>query len=216
MNDSKDGPISKKAGRTRASILAAAENLFSTHGFASTRLEDVADELGLTRAALFYYFRDKQTLYDAMIAHTFGPLARQLEDLLADDGPVSERIEAATTAWVDEIVSRPARARLILRIVADGVDQPIQRIFFDNDQIPLKFWDLVEQGRKSGELEPLHDDPFHAASAIIGTTVFYVAALASLMPKGQFEPLDPKQTEAHKREAIDTTRRLLGIKPPKT
>lgn len=215
MNDlSSAGPSSKKAGKTRASILASAENIFSTKGFAATRLEDVADELGLTRAALFYYFRDKQTLYDAMIADTFGPLARRLDELLDSEISIAERIELAVLAWVDEIVARPTRARIILRVVADGIDQPLQRIFFEDDQIPTKFLQLFQEGRESGDLNPLHDDPFHAASAVIGTTVFYVAALAALMPKGHFEPLDPKQVEAHRLEALHSTRRLLGIADP--
>jgi TetR/AcrR family transcriptional regulator len=201
-----------KAGRTRAVILAVAENLFATRGFAATRLEDVAEELQLTRAALFYYFRDKQTLYDAVIADSFGALARQLENLLdASSGTIAERIELAVGAWVDAIVARPTLARLILRFVADGGEQPFQHTIFGDDQIANKFLALVEEGRSTGELKPLHDDPFHAASTVIGTTVFYVGALATLMPRGQFEPLDPKQVSAHRQEALHTVRRLLGI-----
>lgn len=207
-----------KAGRTRAVILAVAENLFATRGFAATRLEDVAEELQLTRAALFYYFRDKQTLYDAVIADSFGALAVQLESLLdASSGSIAERIELAVGAWVDAIVARPTLARLILRFVADGGEQTFQHTIFGDDQIANKFLALVEEGRSTGELKPLHDDPFHAASAVIGTTVFYVGALATLMPRGQFEPLDPKQVSAHRQEALQTVRRLLGIagKPAK-
>jgi len=111
-------------------------------------------------------------------------------------------------------VSRPTLARLILRFVADGLEQPTQRIFFDHDDITLKFWTLFQEGRNRGVLHPLHEDPFHAASAVIGTTVFYVGALAALVPAGQFEPLDPEQVSAHKREALYATRRLLGIADP--
>lgn len=201
-----------RGGRKRAVILEVAERLFSSRGYAATRLEDVAEEVGLTRAALFYHFRDKQTLYDAMIVDAFGSLSSQLRDLLeADSGAIPSRIEKAAEAWVDAIVNRPTLARLILRFVADGIQQPWQRIFFDNEQIPAKFFSLFEEGRRSGELKPLHDDPFHSASAIIGTTVFYVGALSALLPDRQFEPLDPEQVAAHKREALHATRRLLGI-----
>jgi TetR/AcrR family transcriptional regulator len=201
-----------RGGRKRAVILEAAERLFSSRGFAATRLEDVAEEVGLTRAALFYHFRDKQTLYDAMVVNAFGSLATQLDTILADStGTIAARIEMAAEAWVDTIVNRPTLARLILRFVADGIDQPAQRVFRNNEDVPLKFWELFDEGRKSGEFKPLHDDPFHAASAIIGTTVFYVGALCALVPHGQFEPLAPEQIAAHKREALHATRRLLGI-----
>jgi TetR/AcrR family transcriptional regulator len=206
----KANPLPSKAERSRAAILAAAENHFSRLGFAATRLEDIADELGLTRAALFYYFKDKQTLYDAMIADAFGGLASQLNELLAPgSNSISRRIELAAEAWVDAVVARPNLARLILRFIADGVDQPLQII---SHEIPQRFFELFEEGRKSGELKPLDPDPFHSASALIGTTVFYAAALSSLIPDKQFEPLDPTQAAAHRKQALHLLRTLLGIK----
>ncbi len=206
-------PTGGKADRTRAAILASAIDLFSKQGYAATRLEDVADVVQLTRAALFYYYQDKQTLYDAMLAYAFGPLATRLEEIVGDEEKsVAERIELSLEAWIDAIAGRPALARLILRFVADGTEQPSQVVFINNQQLPVKFWALVQKGRKSGELKPLHDDPFHAASAVVGTSVFYVSALAALLPKGSFKPLDPKQIAAHKQEMLFETRHLLGIK----
>jgi TetR/AcrR family transcriptional regulator len=201
-----------KSERSKAAILAAAEHHFSRLGFAATRLEDIADELGLTRAALFYYFSDKQTLYDAMIVDAFGSFATKLDDILTSSShTVAERILMAAEAWVDTIVNRPTLARLILRFVADGIEHPAQRIFINNEDVPAKFWALFDEGRRTGELNPLQDDPFHVSSAVIGTTVFYVGALSALVPHGQFEPLAPEQITAHKQEVLQTARRLLGI-----
>ena len=204
-------PSGAKAERTRAAILAAAEDLFARRGFAATRLEDVAEIVGLTRAALFYYYGDKQALFDAMLSDVFGSLGVKLDEVLSKGGSISERIELGVEAWVDAIVARPAMARLIMRIVADGPEFLTHGVFSDNNQIAMKYWALFEQGRDSGELKPLHDDPFHAASAVIGSTVFYVGALAALIPHGHFEPLDEQQIAAHKSETLHTTRRLLGI-----
>lgn len=202
---------SAKAERTKAAILAAAGNHFSRLGFAATRLEDIAEELGMTRAALFYYFKDKQMLYDAMLADAFSPLTNTLLALLEDcEHSIAERLLMAVEAWVDSVVARPNLARLIMRIVADGLDQPALRIFMGNEQIPARFFQLFQEGRQRGELKPLHDDPLHAASAILGTTVFYVSALAALLPN-QFEPLNPEQVAAHRSEALHSARHLLGI-----
>jgi len=211
-SEAKTNTSLSKGDRAKAAILTAAENYFSRLGFAATRLEDIADELGLTRAALFYYFKDKQTLYDAMIADSFGTLTSKLSGVLEhNSGTISERMELAAGAWVDAVVSRPNLARLILRFVADGIEQPSLHIYSGNEQIPQKFFALFEEGRKNGELKPLHDDPFHCASAIVGTTVFYAAALSSLVPDKQFEPLAPEQAAAHRRQALHLLRSLLGI-----
>lgn len=204
-------PSGAKAERTRATILSAAEDLFSRQGYAATRLEDVADVVGVKRAALFYYYRDKQTLYDAMLLDAFGSLSRRLNEIVLADRSVAERIELAAGAWVDAIVARPTLARLILRLVADGTAPATHGVFLDDNKLAMQFLALFQQGCRNGDLKPLHDNPFHAASAVVGTTVFFVAALAALVPQGRFEPLGPGQVAAHKQEVLFALRRSLGM-----
>ena len=208
-------PRPAKAERTRAAILVAAERLFARRGYAATRLEDVAEAVGLKRAALFYHFRDKQELYDAVIEDAFGMLAARLDEAFSGTRPIAERIERAVEAWVDAIVARPTLARLILRHAAEAEEHPSQPLFPAAERLLRTAFSLFEQGRASGELHPVHDDPFHTASALLGATVFYVSALASLLPAVGFDPLAPEQVAAHKRDALRTVRRLLGIGTPR-
>ena len=201
----------QKAGRTRAAILAAAEQQFARRGFVATRLEDVAAAVHLKRAALFYHFRDKQSLYDAVVADAFGSLAARLQEAFSAPDPIPVRIERAVEAWVDTVVARPTLARLILRHAAEADEHAAQGIFPAADHFLRMGWSLFEQGRASGELNPVHADPFHAASAVIGATVFYVAALAPLLPNATFNPLASGHVAAHKRDALRTVRLMLGI-----
>jgi TetR/AcrR family transcriptional regulator len=205
-------PSAKKAARTRSAILAAAERLFARRGYAATRLEDVGEAVGLTRAALFYYFLDKETLHEAMLEDAFGSLAAHLDEALSAPGPIAKRFERAVDAWVDALVARPTIASLILRYVADSEERrPSQNIYSASERLFRTYWALFEQGRASGEIKPLHDNPFHAASAVIGHTVFYVNALSTLIPFGDFKPSAPKQVAAHKSDLLRTVRRQLGI-----
>jgi len=200
-----------KARRTRAAILAAAEQQFAQRGFVATRLEDVAAAVHLKRAALFYHFRDKQSLYDAVVADAFGSLAARLQEAFSAPKPIAARLEQAVEAWVDTVVARPSLARLILRHAAEAEEHAAQGMFPSVTRFVGVAWSLFEQGRGSGEFTPVHEDPFHAASAVIGATVFYVAALAPLLPSAPIDLLAPEQVAAHKREALRTARLLLGI-----
>jgi len=202
---------SAKAERTRAAILAAAEQQFARRGFVATRLEDVAAAVDLKRAALFYHFRDKQSLYDAVLADAFGLLAARLEEAFSPPDPIPVRIERAVEAWVDTVVARPTLARLILRHAAEADEHATQGMFPGVDRFVGVAWSLFAEGTKNGDLKPVHADPFHAASTVIGATVFYVTALAPLIPGASFEPLAPEQIEAHKRDTLRTVRLLLGI-----
>ena len=113
-------PLSARAARTRQSILEAAEVLFAERGFAAARLEDVAGRVGIRRASIFYYYRDKAELYEAVLGSVFGSLLARIEPILREPRPLGERAEAAVSAWIDFLVERPTAARLLIREVADA------------------------------------------------------------------------------------------------
>jgi TetR/AcrR family transcriptional regulator len=204
---------SAKAERTRAAILEAAEQEFARRGFVATRLEDVAAAVNLKRAALFYHFRDKQSLYEAVVSNAFGTLTARLAEVLsASELPITTRMERGAEAWVDTVTGRPTLARLILRHAAEAEEHGPQALFPTAGHFVEIAWSLFEEARATGELKPLHEDPFHAASAVIGATVFYVAALAPLAPSSKFKPaFTPDQVAAHKQDVLRTVRLLLGI-----
>ncbi len=206
---------SAKAERTRAAILAAAEQQFARRGFVATRLEDVAAAVDLKRAALFYHFRDKQSLYDAVVGDAFGSLVARLQEAFVAPESLSARVERATEAWVDTVLARPTIARLILRHAAEADEHGTQGIFPNADHFMSMAVAMYEEGRSRGEFKPVHDDPFQAASAVIGATVFYIAAMAPLLPGSQQNALTPERAAAHKRDAVRTVRLLLGITPPR-
>jgi len=52
---------------TRARILDAALDVFSEYGFEGSSLQQIADRLDLTKAALYYYFRSKDELLEALV-----------------------------------------------------------------------------------------------------------------------------------------------------
>ena len=84
--------LTSRAERTRATILETAEALFAERGFEATRLEDVAERVGIRRASIVYYFRDKRELYEAVLQDVFEELLAALPDLeLASDTPLSLR-----------------------------------------------------------------------------------------------------------------------------
>lgn len=199
-----------RATQTRAAILEAAEQLFARSGFAATRLEDVAQRVGIRRASLVYYFKDKGELYDAVLERLFAGLLEAIRPPLTTPGPMQARIEAAVGAWVDYVGGRPSFARLLLREVADATP----------DQAPpllrhtRAFAELIEKVMAESEGDPFLRDttihPAHLASTIAGATVFFVAVIPTLVPNLGFDPLSSDQLGAHRDEVLHITRRLLG------
>src|SRR5690606_616469 len=59
---------------TRTSLLDAAERAFLEKGVAGTSLNDIAVEAGTTRGAIYWHFRDKADLFNAMMQRVVMPL----------------------------------------------------------------------------------------------------------------------------------------------
>jgi len=66
------------SGDTRARLVAAAVDLFTRHSFAGTSLQMIADELGFTKAAIYYHFRTREQLLCAVLE----PILEQLRDVI--------------------------------------------------------------------------------------------------------------------------------------
>ncbi len=198
-----------RAERTRSAVLKAAETLFSERGFDATRLEDIAAQVGIRRASIVYYFRDKRELYEAVLESVFGDLHAALAEALARDLPLRERIESAVSAWVDFVGQRPSVARIILREVAGATPDHQSAMLAYTDP----FADLVRreifERPDFAEVKLAPVDPVHVASTVAGTTVFLVAAMPALLPDRELDPTSAEHLSAHKQEMLRTVRRLL-------
>ena len=200
-----------RAEKTRAGILDAAEALFAERGFDATRLEEIAERVGIRRASIVYYFKDKRELYDAVLEDVFGGLHDALAEVLVQGKTLTEQIEAGVSAWVDYVGRRPSIARLVLREVADsnrergvGVLEQTQRL-----RQLIQHEVLERPNRKQTKLAAV--DPVHLASAVAGATIFFVAAMPTLVPDLGFDPLSREQLEVHKQEVLRIAQRLLDI-----
>ena len=196
--------------RTRSEIVSAAERQFAERGFEATRLDDIAAEVGIRRAAVFYHFGDKQELYAAVLDEIFGDWTAALPS----GGSAAERLEAALLGWIDYVVRRPSVARLILREAANS--QPgVVSTFVRAGSAPVEwFRAVIEEGVASGELSPLIE-PHRFMSLMGAITVFHFAAMPWLTLDKPFDPWGGTELEKHKREILLVARGMLGIEAPR-
>jgi len=194
--------------RTRARIVAAAEQHFAVRGFEATRLDDIAADVGIRRAAIFYHFGDKQELYTAVLDEVFGAWTAALPKT----GSPAERVEASLTGWIDYVAQRPTVARLILREAANfqpGLVSPFVRA----GSGPVEwFRATIEEGVATGEFDPIVE-PHRFMSLMGGVTVFHFAAMPWLTLDTPIDPWSRAELEKNKREILLVARGMLGIGP---
>jgi AcrR family transcriptional regulator len=112
----------QRAGTARERLLTVALDLFARHGVSGTSLQMIADELGVTKAAVYHQFHSKDDLVWAVIAPALDRLAH-ITETAERRRRRSERMEAVLSGLVDLVVdnrrlttvlqSDPAVIRLI-------------------------------------------------------------------------------------------------------
>jgi len=75
----------EEAQETRNAILDAAERVFQENGVSHTSLAEIAAAAGVTRGAIYWHFKNKADLFDAMIQRVFDPMEAKLAELQAHD-----------------------------------------------------------------------------------------------------------------------------------
>lgn len=91
-------PLSSQAVPTKERILKATANLFLSHGFDAVTSQRVAEECGVTKAMVYYYFSSKTNLVTTAIIQLMEQIKNRTTDLLKEPGSFYERmLKIATT-----------------------------------------------------------------------------------------------------------------------
>lgn len=87
----------------RRQILDAAQKVFSEHGLDQARMDDIVAESGLSKGALYWYYKSKDALIHALLDRLFGGELKRAEELVNADGSAVERMKAFLALLVGEI-----------------------------------------------------------------------------------------------------------------
>jgi AcrR family transcriptional regulator len=148
-------------------VLEQAALLFASKGFANTSLQDVADAIGLSRPALYYYFPSKNALLEAMVEDVTVAAVTMLAEIRnnIELGP-EERLRRAVESLVLWSLARPTRFKVIDR--AEEMLPPDISATHEaaKRQVLQAMSSVIADGVAAGVLRPV--DPRMAALSIIG------------------------------------------------
>jgi AcrR family transcriptional regulator len=90
----------KKSLSTEEKILEAAKTVFHRKGFEGARMQEIADEAGINKALLHYYFRTKENLFDAVFRSAFGEIFAKLFTTVESEVPLDDKITNLVGAYI--------------------------------------------------------------------------------------------------------------------
>lgn len=137
----------------RERILAVAARLFFELGFANTTIERIAGELGVTKPFVYYYFRDKLALLEAMSWRPTELALRSMDFDAADPRPAHRKLEAGLERLIRTTIEHHPAATLPYREL-----QAYSARYRDAhrrlaDRFYARMTALLEQARADGTVE---------------------------------------------------------------
>jgi AcrR family transcriptional regulator len=114
-------PSGQIEGDARTRILDAADAVFVRHGIDGARMQEIADQAGVNKALLHYYFRSKADLARAVwlrISNSFAPGVFQM---LGSDLPLDDKIDRLVDAYYATLMRHPY---LLVYVVSEAARRP--------------------------------------------------------------------------------------------
>jgi AcrR family transcriptional regulator len=171
-------------------IIDAALALFVEKGFAATRLDDVAERAGLSKAAIYLYFDDKIALFQGVIRQAIGSNLGMVEAMLATHrGPVAELLPRILEFMASRIEETPMASVAKLVIAESRAFPEIGRFYLEEvigRALPL-MESLIARGIAQGEFRKV--DPGLTVRSIIG------AMLLAIIWRTVFEPIGAEKVD---------------------
>jgi TetR/AcrR family transcriptional regulator len=190
---------------SRAAILRAAAEEFAKHGIAGARTEAIAREARVNKALLYYYFKDKETLYGAVLDNAFSGLKATVFHVLDSDLPPREKIMTYVGTYFDFIASNQVYPKLMQREMMrarEGHSPHIEKLVKNYFQpIYARVGELLRQGIAEGEFRKI--DPAHFIPSVVAMIIFYFSSAPLIQKIVRFNPLAPERIAERRAAVLD-------------
>ena len=200
---------------TEQQIFDAALAAFAQHGRTGARMQQIADEAGINKSMLHYYFRTKADLYEAVFAHTMERFMASFDhQALHEADTFAELLQQFIGGYVAFCQKHTHAMRLLVSENLRGgpllAEHLQRRAAQDADTPPRLFREAIEAAIEAGEIRPV--DPDHTLLTIIASCIFPFIARPTV--ERMHEPAAeewPAFVEMRKEQIFDVV--YHGLKP---
>ena len=160
----------------RDKILQTAKGLFIQRGYHGLSMRAIAEQVGVSKAALYYYFEDKQQLFLAILEESLA----QVENLINEITAQGDSSQARIQLFVFRILGQPADQRAVIRLASQELaqlDAAARKAFEVEYQTRFlgKISHIFDEGIQAGELRPLDSNSMTWALLGMLYPYFYTA-----------------------------------------
>ncbi len=166
--------LEKKKQLIRDTIMEAAEDLFSRHGYHNTQIMDIVKAVGMSAGTFYNYFKDKRDLFGQITSQNLEELRIRVKKLrepvnIWDHGDRVDKLNQSYGAYFDYVISHRQQFLMVLRGsfgVDEEMDGAIRKHYSD---IAQDLADDIQNWLDMGVIEGVN--PITMAYAVVGMTM---------------------------------------------
>jgi TetR/AcrR family transcriptional regulator len=187
---------------TEEKILAAAKKVFLAKGLDGARMQDIADEAGINKALLHYYFRNKDKLFEQIFTEVVTIILPKVKTIFESDCSLFGKIELFCKEYITQIIKTPYVPIFILNEINRHPEAFLKKVFRITE-IPVQT--IIKQIKaeiKRGVIKPI--EPIQLLMNTLSLCLFPFVAMPMIrlvtgMSKEQFTALmEQRKTEVPK------------------
>ena len=190
---------------SRAAILRAAVAEFAEHGIDGARTDRIAREARVNKALLYYYFKDKDALYEAVLDQVFSGMREQVMPVLESDLPPRQKLLEYVGRYFDYIAANPQFPRVVqsemMRVGTRGSPRMLRvaREYFA--PIYGRLAQTLREGAERRELRPLN--PMDFVPSLVGVVIFYFSTAPTMKAMLKADPLSKNRIAERRKFVLD-------------
>ena len=158
---------------TEERIIMAALTVFARKGKDGARMQEIANEAGINKAMLHYYFRSKDKLYEAVFRHVFNRFSTQHATAVKESPTFAKTLRLFINGFIDSIKEKPDIVRLMVNENLSG-GTALGNLIVERQHekappsiLKKKLIEAIE----NGEIRPV--DPDHTLLTVLSSCLFF-------------------------------------------
>ena len=141
---------------TEQKILDAARKVFIAKGMAGARMQDIADEAGINKAMLHYYFRSKEKLFETIFKELSIEFLPRVNAIFESDVSLFEKIEVFCSEYISRMMENPFIPLFIVNEINKQPEIFLKKMWGGKRPQIGKFLQQIESEIQKGAIERIH------------------------------------------------------------
>ena len=161
----------KKDKTTEEKILEAARKVFVRKGMYGARMQDIADEAGINKALLHYYFKNKQKLFEEIFMEAAGQLFPRVNAIFISEEPLFTKIEKFCDEYITVVLANPYLPLFVLNEMNQDPVYFFNKLWSEKKRPnPGKFLEQIQEEVNKGTIKNF--SPLQLLMNLLSLTIF--------------------------------------------